>query len=152
MPSTGLPFQTQLLVPLELSNSLGGSFAVTAPYLPGMLTCFHGIELPHWKFPGAQTQPRASLLLSAQLIAPAIALAVPQGPGWLLLPSTRGGPARPPSQISPRPLPCPWKPRLTPLSSHSPLSTFVLPPLGSSGSPSVKSITIPTSGGGCKSK
>lgn len=46
MAGVELPLQMQLLLPSELSNSLRGSFAMTAAYLPGMLTCFHGIELP----------------------------------------------------------------------------------------------------------
>lgn len=80
MASAALPLRRQLLLPLELSNSLRGSFAMTAAYLPGMLTCFHGIELPPLEGPGgsvlAKSLPGCSLSSATPLT---IALAVPQG-------------------------------------------------------------------------
>lgn len=80
MAGAELPLQMQLLLPSELSNSLQGSFAMTAAYLPGRLTCFHGIALPPLE------DPRGSVLANSltgcslnSSIPLTIALAAPQG-------------------------------------------------------------------------
>lgn len=148
VPSTGPPCQTRLLIPLELSNSLGGSFAMTAPYLPGMLTCFMELNFligssqgrrrsqqPHWLLPVPLSRP------------PPLPWLCPKAWGWLLLPSARGGPARPPSQRFPA-----HGSRVSPLRAPIVLCLHLFFPSGSLSSLSVKSITIPASKGGCKSK